>query len=95
LTYRPGSQTFLGNENDGNEEFAMDYQQRYTVTVTYELVAADGAKSGDAHSRTATIWAGSAAAAEKKVERWAQREFHRPGFTVTAHATDAQLAPRQ
>jgi hypothetical protein len=65
--------------------------QRYTVTVTHELVAGDGSRSS-ARTRTATIWAESPEMAKTKVERWAQREFHQSGFIVIAHATEVRLA---
>ena len=67
--------------------------QRYTMTVTYELVAPDGSRSDVSKPMSATMWAESAAAAQAKVERWARREFRRPGFSVIAHATEARLAP--
>ena len=66
--------------------------QRYTVTVSHELVARDGSKPGGPWTRTVTMWATSPDDAKKKVERWAQREFHQNGFVVIAHATDAKLA---
>lgn len=66
--------------------------QRYTVTITSELVPLDGSKSAGPKTRTVTMWATSPDDAKKKVEYWAKREFHRDGFDVVAHATDAQLA---
>jgi len=66
--------------------------KRYTVTVTHELVALDGSGSSGAKTRTATIWALSAAIAKEKVEHWAEREFHQQGFAVIAHADDARFA---
>jgi hypothetical protein len=71
----------------------MTTDQRYTMMVTYELVDPDGSRSDSTQPRPATVWASSAAEAEAKVERWAQKEFRRPGFTVVAHVTGAHPAP--
>jgi hypothetical protein len=66
--------------------------QRYLVTVTYERVARDGSGSEGTRTRSGTLWATSPDDAKARMEHWAELEFRRPGFTVIAHATDAQLA---
>ena len=67
--------------------------QRYSVTVTHELVAPDGRSvAAVPWTRTVTMWALSPEDAKRKVEAWAKREFARPGFKVLANATEAKLA---
>ena len=70
----------------------MPDAQRYAVTITYERVSLDGERSDGSSTRTVTLWALSPTIAKEKVERWAEKEFHRNGFVVTARATNAELA---
>ena len=66
--------------------------QRYTVTVSYELVARDGSKPDGPRTKTGTLWATSSNDAKARMEHWAKLEFRRAGFIVVAHASDARLA---
>ena len=69
--------------------------QRYSVTITHELVPTDSSKKPEGPwERTVTMWGTSPEDAKTKVERWAKREFHVRGFTVVARATDAKLATK-
>lgn len=66
--------------------------QRYSVTLSYEVVTRGEAPSGATRTRTVTLWAPSEEDARTRAEQWARREFGRAGVTVFARADEAVLA---